>query len=276
MLCVLTTAAGNGQPGNDLIRYEATAGTSSGAPSTSQVTPSGTPIAAAAFAAGSNVVAAGNAGVTALSADAGKTFTPVGSKLPGSFSGVVAGPAKTAFAYGDNGAIAKTVNGGVIMGAGQRPDVGDAAAASPSRRPAPGFALDVSGGLFATADAGATWRTLDIGTTATPRSVLAPSRDDRLRGRPAQRAALGRRRHVVHRGDGQDRQEVGQPARRRRLGDLRLGRRLALAHDRQGHARGRRVKYPTRIVKLRSGKKVNAFFIDQRRLREREDRLPRG
>jgi len=262
LLCVMTTSAANGQPGNDLIRYEAPAGTSSGTPSTSQVTPSGTPIAAAAFAAGSNVVAAGTAGVTALSSDAGKTFTQVGSKLPGSFNGVVAGPAKTAFAYGDNGAIAKTVNGGAAWSQASVP-TSEMLAGVSFPTPGAGFALDVSGGLFATADAGATWRTLDIGTTSTPRSVLAPTattvfvagpRSIRrsVDGGTSFTAATGKiAKKSVNQLDG-----AGGATIFAWGGD-------SLWRTTDKGKTWTSVKFPTRIVRLRNGKKVNAFFIDQ-------------
>lgn len=262
LLCVMTTAAGNGQPGNDLIRYEAPAGTSSGTPSTSQVTPSGTPIAAAAFAAGSNVVAAGTAGVTALSADAGKTFTPVGSKLPGSFNGVVAGPAKTAFAYGDNGAIAKTVNGGAAWSQASVP-TSEMLSGVSFPTPGAGFALDVSGGLFATADAGATWRTLDIGTTSVPRSVYAPT---------ATTVFVAGPRYVRRSVDGGTSFTAasGKIAKKSvsQLDGAGGSTIFAWGGDSLWRTTDKgktwtSVPYPTRIVKQRNGKKVNAFFIDQ-------------
>ena len=184
-------------------------GTSSGTPSTSQVTPSGTPIAAAAFAA---AIERRRRRQRRRDRDVaptrGKTFTPVGSKLPGSFNGIVAGPAKTAFAYGDNGRDRQD---------GQRRRELEPASVPTSEMlsgvsfptPGAGFALDVSGGLFATADARrdvAHARHRHHGDAAAP--SLRPDGDDRLRRRPAQRPALGRRRHVLHRRSGQDRQEV--------------------------------------------------------------------
>ncbi len=169
-LCVLTTAAGNGQPGNDLIRFDASL-----TPSTSQVTPSGSPIAAAAFASGTTVVAAGQRRRHRASPRTrARPSRRSAASCRASFSGVVAGPAKTAFAYGDNGAIAKTVNGGLAWTPASVP-TSELLRGVSFPTPGAGFALDVSGGLFATADGGATWRTLDIGTTATPQSVLAPT-----------------------------------------------------------------------------------------------------
>jgi photosystem II stability/assembly factor-like uncharacterized protein len=40
-----------------------------------------------------------------------------------------------------------------------------------------GYALDVSGGLFKTSNAGTTWQTLDTGTTSAPRALAAPATD---------------------------------------------------------------------------------------------------
>ncbi len=254
-LCVLTTAAGNGQPGNDLIRFDAAL-----TPSTSQVTPSGSPIAAAAFASATSVVAAGTAGVTAISADTGKTFTPVGSKLTGAFSGVVAGAAKTAFAYGDNGAIAKSVNGGQAWSAASVP-TSELLSGVSFPTPGAGFALDVSGGMFATADGGATWRTLDIGTTATPRSVLAPTATTVLVAGPrsVRRSVDG----------GTSFTAAGGKIAKKSVSQLDAGGSAIFAWGGDSLWRttdkGRTwtsVKFPTRLIKLRNGKKRNAFFID--------------
>lgn len=254
-LCVLRTATGNGQPGNDLIRYDAAL-----TPSTSQVTPSGSPIAAAAFAAPARVVAAGTAGVTAVSADAGKTFTPVGTALTGSFSGVVAGAARTAFAYGDNGAIAKTVNGGLAWTPASVP-TSEALNGVSFPTPGAGFALDAAGGLFATADGGATWRTLDIGTTSSPRSVLAPSPTTVLVAGPRVRRSVD--------GGASFTAATGAIAKRSVASlDAAGSALLAWGGDSLWRTtdRGRSwkaVKHPVRTVRLRRGKTFNAFFIDQ-------------
>ena len=88
---------------------------------------------------------------------------------------MVAGPAGVAFAPGDNGSLAKTVDGGKTWTRGNvatSEDLRDVSFPTGTD----GFALDSAGGLFRTGDGGATWRALDIGTTAVPPAVLAVSK----------------------------------------------------------------------------------------------------
>ena len=263
LLCVMTTAAGNGQPGNDLIRYEAPAGTSSGTPSTSQVTPSGTPIAAAAFAAGSNVVAAGNAGVTALSADAGKTFTPVGSKLPGSFNGVVAGPGEDRVRLRRQRRDRQDRQRRRGLDAGQRPDLGDA-----QRRLVP----DARRRLRARRQR----RPVRHRGRAAPPGARSTSARRRRRGRCSRRRAttvfVAGPRSVRRSVDGGTSftAATGKIAKKsvNQLDGAGGSTIFAWGGDSLWRTTDKgktwtSVKFPTRIVKLRNGKKVNAFFIDQ-------------
>src|ERR671936_662431 len=117
----------------------------------------------------------GATGATAVSDDAGLNFSPIGGRLTGNFSRVRAGgQAGTAFAPGDNGTLAKTVDGGKTWTRGNvstSEDVIDVA--FPTAQV--GYALDSSGGLFRTNDGGASWKTLDTGTTARPSQLAAPS-----------------------------------------------------------------------------------------------------
>jgi photosystem II stability/assembly factor-like uncharacterized protein len=165
-LCVIATGSGT-----QLLR------TTDAGETFSVVTPSTAPIFTAAFASPARVVAGGQNGATVVSSDAGMTFAPIGGALPGVFRRVIAGAAPgSAFATGNDGALARTTDGGRTWTRGSvstSEDVLDAAFPTPTD----GFALDVSGGLFRTADAGAHWKTLDPGTTAPAQALLAPSKD---------------------------------------------------------------------------------------------------
>src|SRR5690242_11963572 len=163
-LCVMTT-----DNGRAIVR------TDDGGATAKLITPSQDPIFAADFASPTRIAAAGATGATAISDDAGMNFTPIGGRLTGNFSRVRAGgQTGTAFAPGDNGTLAKTVDGGKTWTRGNvstSEDVIDVA--FPTAQV--GYALDSSGGLFRTNDGGATWKTLDTGTTARPFELAAPS-----------------------------------------------------------------------------------------------------
>jgi len=163
-LCVMTT-----DNGRAIVR------TDDGGATAKLITPSQDPIFAADFASPTRIAAAGATGATAVSDDAGLTFGPVGGRLNGTFSRVRAGgQTQTAFAPGDNGSLAKTVDGGRSWTRGNvstSEDVADVAFPTAQA----GYALDSAGGLFRTTDGGATWKTLDTGTTARPSEIAAPS-----------------------------------------------------------------------------------------------------
>lgn len=163
-LCVMTT-----DKGTALVR------TDDGGATSKLVTASQDPIYAADFASPTRIAAGGATGATAVSDDAGLNFTPIGGRLSGRYTRVRAGgQAGTAFAPGDNGSLAKTVDGGKTWTRGNvstSEDVLDVA--FPTAQV--GYALDMSGGLFRTNDGGATWKTLDTGTTARPFALAAPS-----------------------------------------------------------------------------------------------------
>jgi photosystem II stability/assembly factor-like uncharacterized protein len=163
-LCVMTT-----DKGTALVR------TDDGGATSKLITPSQDPIFAADFASPTRIAAGGATGATAISDDAGLNFTPIGGRLSGTYSRIRAGgQAGTAFAPGDNGSLAKTIDGGKTWSRGNvstSEDVLDVAFPTALV----GYALDVSGGLFRTNDGGATWKTLDTGTTARPFALAAPS-----------------------------------------------------------------------------------------------------
>jgi photosystem II stability/assembly factor-like uncharacterized protein len=163
-LCVMTTDTGTA-----LVR------TADGGATSRLVTPSQDAIFAAGFASPTRIAAGGASGATAVSDDTGLNFTPIGGRLSGTYSGVRAGgQANTAFAPGDNGSLAKTVDGGKTWSRGNvstSEDLRDVAFPTATV----GYALYVSGGLFRTGDGGATWKTLDTGTTARPLALAAPT-----------------------------------------------------------------------------------------------------
>lgn len=159
-LCVMATGT------NQLVR------TTDGGLTGSLVAPSQGALKTAGFASATRVAALGAGGTTAVSDDAGATFGPIGGRLTGRYSAVVAGPANVAFATGDNGSLAKTTDGGatwVRSNVSTSEDVRDVSFPTATT----GFALDTAGGLFRTTDGGATWRALDTGSTAAAQAVIA-------------------------------------------------------------------------------------------------------
>jgi photosystem II stability/assembly factor-like uncharacterized protein len=163
-LCVMTTGRGDA-----IVR------TSDEGASAKLISPSPDPIYAAGFASPARIPAGGATGATAVSDDGGLNFTPVGGRLSGTYARVRAGDQPgTAFAPGDNGSLAKSVDGGRTWTRGNVSTSEDVADVAFPTAPM-GYALDAAGGLFRTTDGGATWRTLDTGTTARPLAVVAPS-----------------------------------------------------------------------------------------------------
>jgi photosystem II stability/assembly factor-like uncharacterized protein len=163
-LCILGTANGA-----QLVRT-----TDAGDTPGSVISPSTDPIYAAAFASPTRAVAAGANGTTVISDTGGVTFTPVGGRLNGSYSAITAGAQRgTAYAPGIAGAYATTRDGGKSWTAGSVPTSADLVDVSfPAS--STGYALDRDGGLFATTNAGATWKTLGTGSTQRPLSIDAP------------------------------------------------------------------------------------------------------
>ena len=139
------------------------------------VTPTADPIFAAAFASPSRVVVSGGTGATSVSDDGGRSFISVGGRLTSRLLGVRAGgQAGAAFAPGENGTLARTVDGGQTWTSGNVSTSEDVFDVSFPTNLA-GFALDTAGGLFRTRDGGATWRPLDTGSTQSARAVVATS-----------------------------------------------------------------------------------------------------
>jgi photosystem II stability/assembly factor-like uncharacterized protein len=163
-VCVLSTKAGS-----------KVAVTKNGGTDWTWPTPSSDPLYAAGLASATRLVAAGQQGSTVTSDDAGTTFAPVGGRLLGKFSKVVAGRvAGSAFAPGPDGTLGRTVDGGRTWTRGNvatSEDVLDVSFPSVND----GYALDIAGGVFNTNDGGGHWATLDTGSTARAQAVYAPS-----------------------------------------------------------------------------------------------------
>ncbi|ADB54064.1 WD40/YVTN/BNR-like repeat-containing protein [Conexibacter woesei] len=164
-LCVLSTATGA-----QLVRTS-DAGETAGA----VITPSTDPIYAAAFASPTRIAAVGASGSTVVSDDAGTTFRAIGGRLTGSYGAVYDGAARgSAFALGEAGALAKTLDGGRTWTRGNVPTTAGLRHVSfPTT--SVGYALDDDGGLFRTANGGTSWKTLGTGSAARPAAVHAPS-----------------------------------------------------------------------------------------------------
>ena len=177
--CVMATAT------TQLVR------TADGGVTGTLVTPAQTPINAAAFASPTRVTALGVAGTTAISDDAGaKTFAPVGGSLPGTLRRDDRGPRGQSRSRRVRRARSPRRSTAAHRGRAATCRPRTTSSTSRSRRRATGYALDDGGGLFRTGDGGATWRALDIGTTARPSAVEAPSADDRHHRRPEGPAPL--------------------------------------------------------------------------------------
>jgi photosystem II stability/assembly factor-like uncharacterized protein len=170
--CMAVTARGD-----QVIR------TSDGGASFTSVSPSTDAVFAAAFVSGTRAVAVGIGGVTVVSDDGGSTWSPVGGRLPGNFSGLRAFSSSTAFAFGPNGALARTVNGGQAwtnVGVSTPNEVRDVSFPSADV----GFALDSRGQLLRTDNSGASWSILNTGTSAAPQAVHAFTADTILLAGP--------------------------------------------------------------------------------------------
>jgi photosystem II stability/assembly factor-like uncharacterized protein len=162
--CVATTATGT-----QLVI------TVDGAATFSAPTLSTDPLFAAAFASPLRLAAAGQQGSTVVSDDAGANSRPIGGRLTGSFSRIVAGKVEgTAFAPGPNATLGKTVDGGKTWTRGNVTTTANVLDVSFPTAQA-GYALDAAGGLFVTTTGGGFWKTLDTGSTARPGAVYAPT-----------------------------------------------------------------------------------------------------
>ena len=139
----------------------------------SAVSPSTQKIFGAAFVSGSRAVAVGEGGATVVSNNAGSTWAPVGGRIAGGgFENLRATNSQLAEAGGNNGILARTVDGGASwfkVGVTTPADIRDASFPSQNT----GFALDTAGGVFKTVNGGSSWSNLDTGASANPKALLA-------------------------------------------------------------------------------------------------------
>lgn len=158
--CVMTTAA------NDLVR------TADGGATSSLISAADLKLFAAGFASASRVAAVGEGGTSVISDDSGADFSPVGSRLSGSFSNLRSVYGGRAYAPGRDGRVARTVDGGrswTAFGVSTAGDIRDVSFPVP----AIGYALDLGGSLLRTDNAGESWRILDTGSPSTAQAVVA-------------------------------------------------------------------------------------------------------
>jgi photosystem II stability/assembly factor-like uncharacterized protein len=169
MTCVLTVAAGD-----HLVR------TTDGGATSSITTPSSSQIFGAAYSSASRVVGVGSRGATVVSNDGGANFTPVSSGVRGGLFGRLRHAAGgLIYSPGNNGVLAISKDAGVTwstVATQTSANLVDASFASPTV----GYALDASGGLQLTTNSGASWRTLDPGTSTPARTVAAVSNNSVL------------------------------------------------------------------------------------------------
>jgi photosystem II stability/assembly factor-like uncharacterized protein len=129
--------------------------TGNGGGSFTVVTPSASHMRAVAFNTTQAAVTVGEAGATALSANGGTDWTPVGSVLPGTLTRLRAGSGAV-YATGTDGTLLRTTNLGEDWTAPNVPTSQDITDVSfPDANT--GFALDASGAVRKTTDAGSTW-----------------------------------------------------------------------------------------------------------------------
>jgi hypothetical protein len=209
------------------------------------------------------VVAAGQAGSTVLSDDAGVTFTPIGRSLDGVYSRVRSGQGAL-WATGSVGRLARSTDGGATwanVGVSTSENVRDVAFPTATN----GYALDDSGTVLRTDNSGASWRLLDTGSTRRPNALASPSANVVLLFGP---------RGILRSGDGGDQfDEV--TARRRAPGepDELRPRRQRAVRVRAQDARALDRRRPA----LDEAPAADSYDLDRRRrLRHREHRLAAG
>jgi photosystem II stability/assembly factor-like uncharacterized protein len=164
VICLLAT-----DTGSHLVR------TTDAGFTASDVSPSNQAIFAAAFASPSQAVAAGQAGATVVSSDAGVTFSPIpasGGRIGGPFIRLRAASASEAFATGQSGTLARTTDGGetwIDLGVPTTGSVIDVSFPTAGT----GYALDSVGTVLKSVNGGSSWSLLNTGTQAEPASILA-------------------------------------------------------------------------------------------------------
>jgi photosystem II stability/assembly factor-like uncharacterized protein len=136
------------------------------------VVPSSDVTRAVVFATTTRAVTVGAYGSAQISDDGGANWSAVGSRIQGSFRILYAVSGLVAYAGGDEGVLARTVDGGRSWTNISPPTsariVGIAAPTADTM-----FVLAADGSLQRSDNGGASYRILDTGTTVVPRAVVA-------------------------------------------------------------------------------------------------------
>jgi photosystem II stability/assembly factor-like uncharacterized protein len=159
--CLLTVTGGN-----QLVET-----TDGGATDTIKTTSSSL-IYSAAYASPAQVVAVGESGATVLSSDGGATFAAASADIGGKYNKLRSGPGGMLIAPGSGGDMAMSTNAGQtwhVISTQTSQELIDVAFGTPTF----GYALDVTGGLQRTGNGGASWQTLNPGTTKPAKAVVA-------------------------------------------------------------------------------------------------------
>ncbi|HVS28730.1 MAG TPA: YCF48-related protein [Solirubrobacteraceae bacterium] len=136
------------------------------------VVPSDQPIFGVAFSTLGRAVAVGGLGNTVVSDDSGATWRPAARRIAARFTRLSATSSTLVFAYGRQGSLARSVDGGETYVSLAVPTSADVLGGSfPTDQV--GFALDSSGVLLRTDNGGASWQNLNTGTTSKVNDVWA-------------------------------------------------------------------------------------------------------
>lgn len=162
----LMTAAG----GTQLVR------TTDGGDTFSSVVPSSDPTLAVAFVSPTRAITVGANGSAETSADSGANWKIVGSRIDGSFRLIRAVSGSVAYAGGDQGVLARTVDRGQTW-ANISPPTSAAVVGIAAPTPETLFVLAGDGSLQRSDNAGASYRILNTGTATAARAVVTLDRD---------------------------------------------------------------------------------------------------
>jgi photosystem II stability/assembly factor-like uncharacterized protein len=164
-LCLITA-----EPGDRLVR------TANGGTSFTSLPSPASGTLAIAFTSPGRAAATGAGGSSAVSSDAGVTWSRVDGSLPGTFTELRGDSASRAFAIGRGGALARTLDGGRSWLTVPAPTTGDVVDVSFAGE-LTGFLLDDEGVLYRTDDGGNGWQAVFADEVAGFQAVAALDAD---------------------------------------------------------------------------------------------------